>query len=231
MKKLLTIITLTAVAVFAHAKTSEDLVKEYDTLIAKGLGWWEACSQIVDINPSDCSTVFASWKDTIPAKFTPGEEPNKNTPEAEKLQNEKLAKIMCVYMKKNPTELVNSPLRTALVRNSNSCLHILRTSNPNIYDELKGKDFVVDGYKLQLFVILNLAESQKDDELICSLGWENTGGSRVFVDAWKRKLATMSALNAYKATCEAEDYFMKKSSLSEADQNTLKAVRDLQDMY
>ncbi len=204
------------VALSAHAKTEQELVAEYDAQVASGVSWYLAAAAIAQSNSADCATIFNTWKDSNPAKFSFSEPPNAGLTDAQKKYYDSLNKIMVLYLKQNSSEVLKAPLRAVLLRYSDSCNQILKEANPGLYEPLKAGGFVVDGYKLPIWVIVELAEIFGDKAYILSLSVEQgayAGAS--YFDIVFNELLEMDDLDAAKKLCrEIENFFIKRKQFT-----------------
>lgn len=167
MKKILIISTLIcAFGLCVMGKTQSELISEYNTGRASGLSSWESAKKICEQNSSDIAALFAQWKQLESSKFChweKGFEKFKFSDEDKKNQDA-LRGIFTVYLAENQAEVKNAPKRVVLTTFPDIYLSSVITDNPNEYTEIKAADFVLDGVKLPMYAILNLAASAGDKQ-------------------------------------------------------------------
>ncbi len=176
MKKLLKTLFIIHFSLFicalAHAKTAQELATEYDALRASGQDYATASTAVYEANKADVATIFESWKNSTSAKFASFEEPCKNLTDAQKKQSHSIRAVMSRYIIDND-KIIAIPARVAFLTVPLRYNAPMSVENPNWYEELKGKDFVVDGVKLPTYSQIFLAQSVKDISYIASLPIES----------------------------------------------------------
>ena len=169
MKKIISIISVIAFAVAANAKTSAELAAELDAATANGADSWEASTEVYQANAADVATLFEAWKNTNAGKFKSGDAPNASMTPEQKIENEKMRFLFTRYLVANTDKIATTPKRTALLCCPSHCVAVYEVDNPNFYAELKAAGFVVDGVKLPMYAICNLAKSVQDIDYIKAL--------------------------------------------------------------
>lgn len=172
MKKILIISTLIcAFGLCVMGKTQSELISEFNTNIASGLSEWKSAEKIYEQNSSDIAALFAQWKQLESSKFGHWEKGFEkfNFSDEDKKNEDVLRRIFAIYLAKNPAEIKNTPKRVAITTFPDNYLSNVITDNPNEYTELKAADFVLDGVKLPMYAILNLAASAGDKQYFESI--------------------------------------------------------------
>lgn len=172
MKKILIISTLIcAFGLCVMGKTQSELISEFNTNIASGLSEWKSAEKIYEQNSSDIAALFAQWKQLESSKFGHWEKGFEkfNFSDEDKKNEDALRRIFAIYLAKNPAEIKNTPKRVAITTFPDNYLSNVITDNPNEYTELKAADFVLDGVKLPMYAILNLAASAGDKQYFESI--------------------------------------------------------------
>lgn len=172
MKKILIISTLIcAFGLCVMGKTQSELISEFNTNIASGLSEWKSAEKIYEQNSSDIAALFAQWKQLESSKFGHWEKGFEkfNFSDEDKKNEDALRRIFAIYLAKNPAEIKNTPKRVAITTFPDNYLSSVTTDNPNEYTELKAADFVLDGVKLPMYAILNLAASAGDKQYFESI--------------------------------------------------------------
>lgn len=149
-----------------YAKTESEIVSDYNTNLASGLSWWESAKKTYAQNSSDIAALFAQWKQLESSKFCNWEKGFEtfNVSDEDKKKQDALRSIFAIYLDENRAEIKNTPKRVAITVAPNIYLPSVITDNPNEYDELKAANFVLDGVKLPIYAILNLAASAGDKQ-------------------------------------------------------------------
>lgn len=152
-------------------KTQSELISEFNTNIASGLSEWKSAEKIYEQNSSDIAALFAQWKQLESSKFGHWEKGFEkfNFSDEDKKNEDVLRRIFAIYLAKNPAEIKNTPKRVAITTFPDNYLSNVITDNPNEYTELKAADFVLDGVKLPMYAILNLAASAGDKQYFESI--------------------------------------------------------------
>ena len=152
-------------------KTQSELISEFNTNIASGLSEWKSAEKIYEQNSSDIAALFAQWKQLESSKFGHWEKGFEkfNFSDEDKKNEDALRRIFAIYLAKNPAEIKNTPKRVAITTFPDNYLSNVITDNPNEYTELKAADFVLDGVKLPMYAILNLAASAGDKQYFESI--------------------------------------------------------------
>lgn len=167
MKKILIISTLIcAFGLCVMGKTQSELISEYNTGLASGLSWWESAKKTYAQNSSDIAALFAQWKQLESSKFCHWEKGFEkfNFSDEDKKNQDALRHIFTIYLAENRAEVKNAPKRVVLTTFPDIYLSSVMTDNPNEYTEIKAADFVLDGVKLPMYAILNLAASAGDTQ-------------------------------------------------------------------
>lgn len=169
MKKITTIILAAVLTTSAFAKNSAELAAEFVASVKAGNSDWDASIEVYQNNAADIATLFESWKGTNAAKFAEQDEPNKAMTSEQRLENSRMRKLYTQYLLAHSDKFATTPVRTALLTCPSRCVGAYETGNPNFYDEIKNADFVVDGVKLPVYSICNLAKSAQDFDAIRNL--------------------------------------------------------------
>ena len=154
-----------------YAKTESEIVSDYNTNIASGLSWWESAKKTYAQNSSDIAALFAQWKQLESSKFCNWEKGFEkfNFSDEDKKNQDALRRIFAIYLDENRAEIKNTPKRVAITTFPTIYLSSVMTDNPNEYDEIKAADFVLDGVRLPMYAILNLAASAGDKQYFESI--------------------------------------------------------------
>ncbi len=169
MKKIITLVSVIALAATANAKTSAELSAEYIAAVNGGASDWNAAIEVYQNNSADVATLFESWKNTNAAKFAELDEINKTMTSAQRLENSRMRKLYTQYLLAHSDKFAGTPKRTALLTCPSRCVDAYEVENPNFYSEIKAAGFVVDGVKLPAYAICNLAKGAQDIDYIKSL--------------------------------------------------------------
>ena len=172
MKKILIISTLIcAFGLCVMGKTQSELISEYNTGLASGLSSWESAKKICEQNSSDIAALFAQWKQLESSKFCHWEKGFEkfNFSEEDKKNQTTLRVIFSIYLAENRDEIKNTPKRVAITTFPDGYLSSVITDNPTEYTEIKAANFVLDGVKLPMYAILNLAASAGDKQYFESI--------------------------------------------------------------
>ncbi len=212
MKKILIAITLTAFAFCAHAKTIQDIAKEYQALRNSGQTQWEASKVVYQANSADMPTAFESWKNSNEAKFQTSESPLKDLTDEQKNQAHAIRAIMTQYFIANPETMSSAPVRTAYLACPSKCIYVLSAENPSLYEDLKSADFVVDGIKLPAYARIHIAISVRDYAYVAGLSIEEGLQSPdAYLSVLSDLLLNSSDIEASKAKCrEIENYYIQR---------------------
>ncbi len=169
MKKIISLVSVIAFAVAANAKTSAELSAEYIAAVNGGMDGWNASITVYQDNAADVATLFESWKTTNAAKFSETDEINKAMTAEQKQENSRMRHLFTQYLLAHSDKFATTPVRTALLTCPSRCVAAYEVDNPNFYEELKTAGFVVDGVKLPVYSICNLAKAAQDFETIKGL--------------------------------------------------------------
>lgn len=169
MKKIITTIFAAVLATSAFAKTSAELSAEYIAAVNGGMDGWNASVSTYQDNAADVAALFETWKGTNAAKFSETDEINNAMTAEQKLENSRMRHLFTQYLLAHADKFATTPVRTALLTCPSRCVDAYGVSNPNFYDELKAAGFVVDGVKLPVYAICNLAKGAQDFDAIKGL--------------------------------------------------------------
>ena len=154
-----------ALAVGAMAKTVDELVSETQKLMASGVAIYNAAEEVYQANQADVAEFYSTWKTN--EFFTGG-----NTPEVNaKLEKITKAERESIAMKNQlaaryviANRAYDDCYRGALTNCTyRSCKYFMER-NSNFYQGLKSADFVVDGKKLGMYQIAEIALLAEDYE-------------------------------------------------------------------
>ena len=169
MKKIITTIFAAVLATSAFAKTSAELSAEYIAAVNGGMDGWNASVTVYQDNAADVAALFETWKGTNAAKFSENDEINKAMTAEQKQENSRMRHLFTQYLLAHADKFATTPVRTALLTCPSRCVGAYGVGNPNFYEELKAAGFVVDGVKLPVYAIGNLAKAAQDFETIKGL--------------------------------------------------------------
>lgn len=169
MKKIITTIFAAVLATSAFAKTSAELSAEYIAAVNGGMDGWNASITVYQNNAADVAALFETWKGTNAAKFSETDEINKVMTAEQKQENSRMRHLFTQYLLAHADKFATTPVRTALLTCPSRCVAAYEVDNPNFYEELKTAGFVVDGVKLPVYAICNLAKAAQDFETIKGL--------------------------------------------------------------
>ena len=226
MKKIIISMLAVTIAVSAIAKTSAELVAEYNALKTEGSSQWEAGMKVYENNAKDIPALYDAWKNTNAAKFIPTEEPNKAMTKAQKDESVALRAIFAQYLIANPDQIAKTPTRTACLAVASRCVAALEEDNPTFYEELKSAKFVVDGIELPAYSRLNLAKGAGDTEYIKSAPVKDgMDAPDVYLEILLDSLLESNDIIAAKNKCrEIENFLLKRQSYSSESLLRVQAV-------
>lgn len=211
-----------------YAKTESEIVSDYNTNIASGLSWWKSAKKTYEQNSSDVAALFAQWKQLESSKFGYWEKGFEkfNFSNEDKKNQAALRRIFAVYLAENPAEVKNTPKRVAITTFPDNYLSSVMTDNPNEYTELKAADFVLDGVKLPMYAILNLAASAGDKQYFESVSvLEGMDAEEIYLKNIIPILLESSDISAAKTKAnEIENILIKKGKSETASGVMIRAV-------
>lgn len=229
MKKILIISTLIcAFGLCVMGKTQSEIISDYNANIASGLSWWASAKKTYEQNSSDIATLFAQWKQLESSKFGYWEKGFEkfNFSDEDKKNQAVLRGIFSIYLAENPAEVKNTPKRVAITTSPETYLSNVTTDNPNEYTELKAADFVLDGVKLPMYAILNLAASAGDKQYFESVSVvEGMDAEEIYLKNIVPILLESSDILAAKSKAnEIENILIKKGKSETASGVMIRAV-------
>jgi hypothetical protein len=205
MKKAITIILSTAIALCAFAKTGDELIAEYWSK-ATGMNDYPVAKAIVDANTADVKTAISVWANGDAGKF--------NTEEKRSEQSKKdvqAARLMAgSYLVRNPGDIKSLPVLFACEVISSKVVDAYAVENPSFYAELKAGDFKVNGVKLRPNSICNIAISAGDLEYVMSLPIDGVVNNINYQSILKKQLLVMDVATAKAKITEIENWYLLK---------------------
>lgn len=229
MKKILIISTLIcAFGLCVMGKTQSEIISEYNASLASGLSSWASAKKTYDQNSSDIAALFAQWKQLESSKFGHWEKGFEkfNFSDEDKKNQATLRIIFAIYLAENPEEIKNTPKRVAITTFPDNYLSSVMTDNPNEYTEIKAADFVLDGVKLPMYAILNLAASAGDKQYFESVSvLEGMDAEEIYLKNIIPILLESSDILAAKSKAnEIENILIKKGKAETAAGVMIRAV-------
>lgn len=216
MKKLLTL-SLIAFASFSYAFTADEIVTKLEEGRKASI---EDYKTIVDFIESKSDKENKEFFDSVK-----NEEYNKFQVEDLNIKDKKLIDKyiatglwMSQYLLKNRELVKELPLRTALLKASTHILKDFEVDNPTLYQEIKAKNFIIEGKPLPVYVVTNLilASNNYEDVVLIS------DFSSIVYDAPQTKkickvLKLMSDVSKAKAICNSleREFILKDKDIPE----------------
>lgn len=209
-------------------KTQSEIISDYNTNIASGLSLWASAKKTYEQNSSDVAALFAQWKQLESSKFGFWEKGFKkfNFSEEDKKNQAALRVIFSMYLAENRAEIKNAPKRVAITTFPDGYLTSVMTDNPNEYTEIKAANFVLDGVKLPMYAILNLAASAGDKQYFESISVsEGMDAEEIYLQNIVPILLESSDILAAKSKCnEIENILIKKGKSETASGVMIRAA-------
>ena len=165
MKKIILSIMALALGVGAMAKTVDELVSETQKLMASGVAIYNAAEEVYQANQADVAEFYSTWKTN--EFFTGGNTPEVNAKleKITKADRESIAiknQLAARYVIANAA--YDDCYRGALTNCTYRACKYFMERNSNFYQGLKSTDFVVDGKKLGMYQIAEIALLAEDYE-------------------------------------------------------------------
>ncbi len=158
MKKIITLILALAFGVCAYAKTTDELVSEFNVL-----NNWSERVAFVNDNLADVQTAWADFKGSQLSTFEYSAEYDKLTKTQKAELQEKRMLFRYLYVVKKETIDATDAQKLAL-----SC-QIFARNNPQKYDEIKKANWVFNGKSLLPYVAIYMAGELHDGEALYTL--------------------------------------------------------------
>ena len=208
MKKILTTISIIALALCANAKTVDDIAAEYNSK-AKSASDFDAAVELVKANTAEMPALIAAWAAEPNAKFSAFEDAAKTWTVEQRKRQQALTMVFGQYLIWNLDQIKKLPLRVACIATSTRIIQAYEVDNPSLYGELKAANFVVDGVKLPTYAIINMAVNARDLALIASMPVEDVAANGNYINAIVRYYATTDDIVAAKAKIrEIENWYL-----------------------
>lgn len=208
MKKILTTISIIALALCAGAKTVDDIAAEYNAS-AKAWDDFDAAVAVCKSNAAEMDALITAWAAEPTAKFSPFEDAAKNWTVEQKKRQQALLMVFGQHLIYNLDKLKALPLRVGCVCTSTRVIAAHEVDNPSLYSELKAANFVVDGARLPVYTIVNLAASVRDYAVICAMPVDEVAANGNYINAIVRYYATTDDIVAAKAKIrEIENWYL-----------------------
>ncbi len=225
---MISIFSVIAIATFANAKTEAELLVEYDSGVKANKSQWTICKELYAANTQDIAKGFEEWKNKDIAKYIVDEAPivSQKMTEDAKRDAARLRNIYAQHLIANPSEILNTPLRVAILACPSRAYAPLTASNSNFYPELKAKNFVVDGIQLPAYARFNLAKAAKDFDYIANAEVEDgMKSSSIYLEVVLPNLLDMEDVVAAKEKCKKiETYMLKKGMYNTSDMARVQAI-------
>lgn len=208
MKKTITIILSTAIALCAFAKTGDELIAEYWAK-ATGMNDFKLAKAIVEANTADIAKAIKVWSTSDVGDFTA--ESKRSEQSAKYVQAGRLMSGAYLNTGADKYEAIRAlPLRYACEVVSTKVLSAYETDNPTLYQELKKADFKIDGVKLRVNTICNLAVLANDLEYVMSLPIDGVVNNANYQRILKQQLLAMDVATAKAKITEIENWYLLK---------------------
>ena len=165
MKKIIVSIMALALGVGAMAKTVDELVSETQKLMASGVAIYNAAEEVYQANQADVAEFYSTWKTSEFFAFGNTEEVNKKLEKMSKADREAIAiknQLCARYVIANSA--YEDCYRGALTNCTYRACKYFFAKNSNFYQSLKSEGFVVDGKKLGMYQIAEIALFAEDYE-------------------------------------------------------------------
>ena len=208
MKKAITIILSTAIALCAFAKTGDELIAEYWSK-ATGMNDFKVAKAIVEANTADIAKAIKVWSTSDVGNFTA--EDKRSEQSMKYVQAGRLMSGAYLNTGADKYEVIRAlPLRYACEVVSTKVLPAYESDNPTLYQELKKADFKIDGVKLRTNTICNLAIIANDLEYVMSLPIDGVVNNINYQSILKKQLLVMDVATAKAKITEIENWYLLK---------------------
>lgn len=197
------ILLLSAFALCASAKNAAELVAEFNAKAAHGCDF-PVAMQIAAENSADVAAAIPVW--TADADLLKSNEELS----AEQRKNAQAARMIAgQYLTANPEAIKTLPLRFACHVISSKVVDVFGADNPNFYADLKAADFKIDGVRLPVNSIVQMACTANDAEYIASMPVSQAVQSPRYIDVMARWLLESDDISAsIKKAQEIETYYI-----------------------
>ena len=207
MKKLITILFATFLAVYSFAKTADELVAEYWSTATSFNDYRLAFDTIKSVSEAEAKTAIITWATGEAGMF--GAESKRSEEMKKQVQAARL--MSGQYLKYVKKDFIKElPLIFACEVVGTEVLKAYEVENPSLYQELKAKDFTIDGVRLRNHAIVNLACCAGDIEYVMSLPIEQVANIATFQSMAIEYLLKLPVDKAMAKVVEIENYYLIK---------------------
>ena len=205
MKKLITIILSTAIALCAFAKTGDELIAEYWSK-ATGMNDYKVAKAIVNANKADLPEAILAWANGEAGKF---DAEDKRSEQSKKdVQAARLLAGSYIVQNINSFDITKLPVLFVCEAASTKVVKAYEVSNPTFYSELKAADFKVNGVKLRTNSICNIAVAAGDIDYAFNLPLDGVIYNAQWKLILKSKLLSMPVAEAKAKITEIENWYI-----------------------
>ena len=208
MKKVITTLFATFIAVCCFAKTGDELIAEYWSK-ATGMNDFKVAKAIVEANTADIVKAIKVWSTSDVGDFSA--ESKRSEESMRYVQAGRLMSGAYLNTGVDKYEAIRAlPLRYACEVVSTKVLSAYESDNPTLYQELKKADFKIDGVKLRANAICNLAILAGDLEYAMSLPINGVINNVNYQRILKQQLLAMDVATAKAKITEIENWYLLK---------------------
>lgn len=235
MKKIMATVLAAALCVSAFAKTYTELKTEaaekLGTVKSGSEDFYKLRKNIALENSAVLSASLEEFGKDADSFLLWGEGDAKGLTNEEYQKKTVMRHLYATHFGLHPEEQATIPAFLACIVWPLHYQKYIETANPTFYAELKASGWKIGGREIPQWCKILLAQANGDDDFIYALGFENGRNNPVFLKIWKQKLSTMTPAEAYKATCDAEDFLDSLATQTAKDKELLQTVREQQDKY
>lgn len=207
MRKIFIFVLSVTFALCTFAKAPEELVAEYWSKATSYNDYKLAYDTIKSVSEADAKTAIITWATGEAGMFGAesklSEEMKKQVQAARLMSGQYLKYVKKDFIKELPLIYACEVVGTEVLK-------AYEVENPSLYQELKAKDFTIDGVRLRNHAIVNLACCAGDIEYVMSLPIEQVANIATFQSMAIEYLLKLPVDKAMAKVVEIENYYLIK---------------------